>query len=150
MTPPASQWSVITGTSIVRMYLTAAIPTVLYRVSEADSSGILSLNFGVLGRITWVDKEGRDGILSLESGVTGVGLAPVDTSSKGQSLRQVAIVAGLGLGVPIVNRATITQTSINLHAWFEYEISRAIGGQGSPYGFIFGPSITFGNVGTYL
>lgn len=150
LTPPASQWAVVTGTSAARIYLTAAIPTVLYRVSTKDSSGILSLNFGVLGRLTWVDSEGHDGILSLEAGVTGVGLAPVDTSSNGQSLRQVASVAGLGLGVPIVNRAMITQTSINLHAWFEYEISRALGGQGSPFGFVFGPSITFGNVGTYL
>jgi hypothetical protein len=150
MTPPATQWSIVAGTSAARIYLTAAIPTVLYRVSTKASSGILSLNFGVLGRLTWVDSQGHDGILSLETGVTGVGLAPVDTSSSGQSLRQVASVAGLGLGVPIVNRALITQTSINLHAWFEYEISRALGGQGSPFGFIFGPSITFGNVGTYL
>ncbi|HVH45638.1 MAG TPA: hypothetical protein VM925_24960 [Labilithrix sp.] len=150
MTPPASQWAVVMGTSVARLYLTAAIPTVLYRISEKAYSGILSLNFGVLSRLTWVDSEGRDGILAVEAGVTGVGLAPVDTSASGQSLRQVATVAGLGLGVPIVNRATITQTSINLHAWFEYEISRALSGQGSPFGFIFGPSITFGNVGTYL
>lgn len=150
MTPPASQWSLVMGTSSARIYLTAAIPTVLYRVSEKNASGILSLNFGVLGRLTWVDSEGHDGILALETGVTGVGLAPVDTSPNGQSLRQVASVAGLSLGVPIVNRQQITQTSINLHAWFEYEISRAIGGEGSPFGFIFGPSITFGNVGTYL
>lgn len=150
LTPPASQWSIVTGTSAARLYLTAAIPTVLYRVSSKASSGILSLNFGVLSRLTWVDSEGHDGVLSLEAGVTGVGLAPVDTSNSGQSLRQVATVGGLGLGVPIVNRAAITQTSINLHAWFEYEISRALGGQGNPFGFVFGPSITFGNIGTYL
>jgi hypothetical protein len=150
MTPPASQWSLVMGTSVARMYLTAAIPTVLYRVSEKEASGILSLNFGVLGRLTWVDSEGHDGILALETGVTGVGLAPVDTSPSGASLRQVASVAGISLGVPIVNRQQITQTSVNLHAWFEYEISRAISGEGSPFGFVFGPSITFGNVGTYL
>lgn len=150
MTPAASQWSVVMGTSAARIYLTAAIPTVLYRVSRKDSSGILSLNFGVLGRLTWVDSEGHDGILALETGVTGVGLAPVDTSPTGQSLRQVATVAGLSIGVPIVNRMQVTQTSVNLHAWFEYEISRALGSEGSPFGFIFGPSITFGNVGTYL
>src|SRR5439155_3721331 len=121
----------------------AAIPTVLYRVSEKKYSGILSLNFGVLGRLTWVDSTGNDGILALEAGVTGVGLAPVDTSAEGQSLRQVATVTGLGIGVPIVNRALVTQASINLHAWFEYEISRTLGGEGSPFGFVFGPSITF-------
>ncbi|HVH40822.1 MAG TPA: hypothetical protein VM925_00720 [Labilithrix sp.] len=59
----------------------------------------------MLSRLTWVDREGSDGILALEAGVTGVGLAPVDTSASGQSLRQVAMMAGLGLGVPIVNRA---------------------------------------------
>jgi len=124
---------------------------VLYRVSDVAYSGILSLNFGVLGRLTWVDMEGRDGLLALEAGVLGVGLAPVDTSAKGQSLRQVATVVGLGLGMPIANRALTTQASINLHAWFEYEMGRAIGiSEGSPYGFIFGPSITFGNVGSYL
>jgi hypothetical protein len=150
LTPPAEQWALTMGTASARMYLTAAIPTVLYRVSEAKSSGILSLNFGVLGRLTWVDADGFDGILALEGGVLGVGLAPVDTSASGQSLSQVASVFGIGLGVPIVNRAAITQTSINLHAWFEYEISRTLGGVGSPFGFVFGPSITFGNVGTYL
>jgi hypothetical protein len=132
------------------MYLTAAIPTVLYRVSDKATSGILSLNFGVLGRLTWVDFEGHDGILALEAGVTGVGLAPIDTSPSNTSLRQVGTVVGLGIGVPIANRALVTQTSINLHAWFEYEFARALSGDGSPYGFVFGPSITFGNVGTYL
>ncbi len=150
LTPPAEQWALTMGTASARMYLTATIPTVLYRVSEKQSSGILSLNFGVLGRLTWVDSDGFDGILAIEGGVLGVGLAPVDTSASGQSLSQVASVIGLGLGVPIVNRAAITQTSVNLHAWLEYEISRAIGGTGSPFAFVFGPSITFGNVGTYL
>jgi hypothetical protein len=57
----------------------------------------------------------------------------------------------VGLGVPIANRSLASQTSINLHAWLEYEISRDLGGQpGNPFGFIFGPSITFGNVGTNL
>lgn len=151
LTPPASQWSLVMSQAIARMYLTATIPTVLYRVSNTENSGILSLNFGVLGRLTWVDIEGRDGILALEAGVIGVGLAPVDASTKAQNLRQVASVIGLGLGMPIANRALPTQASINLHAWFEYEISRAIGpSEGSPYAFVFGPSITFGNVGTYL
>jgi hypothetical protein len=148
LSPAARQWSLTMGTAIARLYLTAAIPTVLYRVSKKDSSGILSLNFGVIGRLTWVDSDGFDGILAIEGGVTGVGLAPIDTGSNNTSVPQVAAVVGLGLGVPLVNRAAITQTSINLHGWFEYEVSR--GSAGSPYGFLFGPSISFGNIGTYL
>jgi hypothetical protein len=53
--------------------------------------------------------------------------------------------------VPIANRGSIAETSINLHAWFEFEPSRAFGnGEGSPFGFVFGPSITIGNVGANL
>ena len=41
-----------------------------------------------------------------------------------------------------------TETSINLHAWAEYEVSRAVGGQpGNPVVFVFGPSISIGNIG---
>ena len=151
LVPPSAQWTVFTGTSVARLYMTAAIPTVLYRVADKAHSGVLALNFGVLGRLTWIDSEGNDGVLALETGITGVGLAPIDTSSQGQSLTAVALVAGVGLGVPIANRALVSQASINLHAWFEYEISRDLGDQGgSSIGFLFGPSITIGNIGTNL
>ncbi len=147
---PAEQWSVIMGTSRARLYATTAIPTGMYRVSDRDHSGILTLNFGVLGRLTWLDSEGEAGIVGLETGVMGVGLAN-DTSATGKSLTQVATVLGAGLGVPIANRAAATETSINLHAWFELEPARFFGGgSGSPAGFVFGPSITIGNLGTNL
>jgi hypothetical protein len=150
LTPPAAQWTVLTGTSIARLYLTAAIPTVLYRVADKASSGVLSLNFGVIGRLTWLDSQGNEGFLALEGGVTGVGLAPVVDAST-QNQRQVATVAGIGLGVPIANRALASQASINLHAWFSYEISRDLADQaGSAIGFLFGPSISIGNIGTNL
>jgi len=145
---PSLQWGIVFGTGHFRLYGTTAIPTGLYRVSDAGHSGILSLNLGVLMRATWLDSQGHEGFLGLEAGVMGEGLAN-DKDASGNSLTQVAIVTGVGLSVPIANRSLATETSINLHAWFEYEISRDLGGEpGSPFGFVFGPSISIGNVGT--
>jgi hypothetical protein len=147
---PSAQWAVVMGTARARLYATTAIPTGLYRVSDRDHSGILTLSFGALGRLTWLDADGDEGVLGLEAGIMGVGLAN-DTSPAGRSLTQVAAVTGLSLGVPIANRASPTETSINIHAWLEFEPSRALGnGSGSPLGFVFGPSITIGNVGVNL
>jgi hypothetical protein len=147
---PAEQWAVIMGASRARLYATTAIPTGMYRVADRDHSGILTLNFGVLGRLTWLDAEGQEGVLGLETGIMGVGLAN-DMSASGRSLTQVATVLGAGLGVPIANRGAPTETSINLHAWAELEPARFFGnGSGSPVGFVFGPSISIGNIGTNL
>lgn len=119
-------------------------------MSDRDHSGLLTLNFGVLARFTWLDALGREGILAAEGGVMAVGLAN-DVTSSGRSLTQVATVLGLGFSVPIANRALATETAINLHAWYEWEPSRALGGaSGSPSAFVFGPSISVGNVGADL
>ncbi len=144
---PSAQWSVVFGTGHARIYATTAIPTGLYRVSDADHSGILALNFGVVMRGTWLDDQGHEGFLGLEAGVMGVGLAN-DVSRSGHSLTQLATVAGIGLSVPIANRSLATETSINLHAWLEYEVSRTGDVPGNAIGFVFGPSISIGNVGT--
>jgi hypothetical protein len=147
---PSAQWSVITGRGHARIYATSAIPTGLYRVADRDHSGILTLNFGVLARATWLDSLGREGILCAEAGALTVGLAN-DTSATGKSLTQIATVAGLGLSVPIANRALAAETSVNLHAWLELEPSRAFGaGSGNAWAFVFGPSITVGNLGADL
>jgi hypothetical protein len=143
-------WSIIFGTGHFRLYGTTAIPTGLFRFSDTADSGILSLSLGVLMRATWLDSEGHEGFLGLEGGVMTEGL-PADTSPapNNRPLTAVATVTGLGLSVPIANRSLATETSINLHAWFEYEVSRAVSGQqGSPFGFVFGPSISIGNIGT--
>ncbi len=146
---PSIQWSVVFGTGHFRLYGTTAIPTGLYRVSDQAHSGILSLNFGVIMRATWLDTAGHEGFLGLEGGMVAEGLAN-DTSNTGRSLTQVATVTGVGLSVPIANRSLATETSINLHAWFEYEVSRALSGNetGNALGFVFGPSISIGNIGT--
>jgi hypothetical protein len=147
---PSAQFSMIFGTSHFRLYVTGAIPTGLYRVSDPAHSGILTLNFGAVMRATWLDSAGHEGFLGLEAGMLAEGLAN-DVSSSGHSLTQVATVTGVGLSVPIANRSLATETSINLHAWLEYEVSRDVGNEGgNPVGFVFGPSISIGNIGANL
>jgi hypothetical protein len=145
---PSAQWSIVFGTGNFRLYGTTAIPTGLYRVSDPAHSGILTLNFGVIMRATWLDSQGHEGFLGLEGGVLAEGLAN-DKENNGDAATQVATVAGIGLSVPIANRSLATETSINLHAWMEYEVSRGPAGElGNPLGFVFGPSISIGNIGT--
>ena len=66
---PALQWSAVLGTGHVRLYGTTAIPTGLYRFSDKAHSGVLSLNFGVISRLTWLDSEGHEGFLGAEGGI---------------------------------------------------------------------------------
>ena len=148
---PSIQWAIVFGTGHFRLYGTTAIPTGLYRFSDRADSGILTLSLGGLMRGTWLDSRGHEGFVALEVGMMLVGL-PNDQSTTGNtSLTQVSVVGGLALSVPIANRSLATETSINLHAWLEYEVSRGVAGQsGSPFGFVFGPSISIGNVGTNL
>ena len=94
------------------------------------------------------DKDGHDGLLGLEGGIMVIGLGG-DKSSTGQPLTQVGAVAGLGMSVPIANRSTATEAAINLHAWFESDISRG-GSEASRNAIIFGPSISIGNIGANL
>lgn len=147
---PSVQYAIVFGTANFRLYGTTAIPTGLFRFSDSADSGILPVNLGVVMRATWLDGEGHEGFLGLEGGVMVVGLPNATAAGKnGNALTQVATVTGVGLSVPIANRSLATETSINLHAWFEYEVSREISGAtGSPFGFVFGPSISIGNVGT--
>ena len=147
---PSVQWGILAGTGHARLYATTAIPTGLYRVSDREHSGILALNFGALARLTWLDQEGHAGFLGLEGGIMGVGLAN-DQSTEGKSLTQVAAVFGVGLSVPIANRGGATETSVNLHAWYEFEPARTTSDvPGNPSAFVFGPSISIGNIGTNL
>jgi hypothetical protein len=147
---PEVKWTAIMGTGRARLYATTAIPTGLYRFGDDEHSGVLSLNFGVISRLTWLSRDGHEGFLGLEAGIMAIGLAN-DTSTSGESLTQVGAVAGLGLSVPIANRSTPTQASINLHAWFEVDISHhGEGNEASRTSIIFGPSISIGNIGTNL
>lgn len=147
---PEVKWNAILGTGRARLYATSTIPTGLYRFGDAAHSGVLSLNFGIVSRLTWLSADGHEGFLGLEAGIMAIGLTN-DKSDTGRSLTQVGLVAGVGFSVPIANRSTSTQASINLHAWFETDISHnAAESQASRTSIIFGPSISIGNVGTNL
>jgi hypothetical protein len=146
---PEVKWAAVFGTGRARLYATTAIPTGLYRFGDAHHSGVLTLNFGILSRLTWLDADGHEGFLGLEAGIMAIGLANANGDT-GQSLAQVGAVCGLGISVPIANRAAATQASINLHGWFEERISSTGNDPGRRAAFIFGPSISIGNVGTNL
>jgi len=147
---PEVKWTAIMGTGRVRLYATTAIPTGLYRFGDDSHSGVLSLSFGVVSRLTWLSKDGHEGFLGLEAGIMAIGLTN-DKSTTGESLTQIGAVGGLGLSVPIANRSTPTQAAINLHAWYEVDISHKAGdSQASRTAIIFGPSISIGNIGTNL
>ena len=151
---PTVQWSVLFGTGHVRLYATTAIPTGLYRFGNATGSGVLSLSLAVITRLTWLDSEGHEGLLGLESGIMAFGF----TNSQAQALTEVGIVAGVGLSIPLAGAGSPTQASINLHAWVEQRISEPTTpvasmsmpnpSPASARAVIVGPSISFGNVGT--
>ena len=155
---PSSQWTIVTENADLRFYATAAIPASLYRFSSDPGdlgTGPLSLNFGVLSRLTWLDDSGHEGLIGLEGGVMGMGLAT-------DRERQLALVAGLGIAIPLGNPNQATQAAINIHAWLSYTIgSRSAPlldemGQFdrdvklNPWAFVFGPSITVGSIGVFL
>jgi len=153
---PSAQWTIIAENTRWRFYATASIPIQLFRFSNEQNgsgNGPLTLNLGVLTRFTWVTRDGTEGFLGLEGGVMGMGLAADNT-------RQLNIVSGLGMGVPLGNAGQPTQASINIHAWVAYRLGNeyapllrtdgTASGLSIPlnhWAFIFGPSVSFGNVG---
>jgi len=147
---PAAQWSAVLGAGRLRLYGTSTIPTGLYRfgtgTDSSGTSGVLSLNFGVISRLALLDKEGKEFPLAFETGVLVFGIAN-SFSPTGEQLRQVGVVAGVGFAVPIANRSQVSQASINVHAWFEANVMRDVE-PNTRFAFIFGPSISIGNVGT--
>ena len=159
---PSAKWTIIVENTRWRFYATVSVPVQLFRFSNDPNgagTGPLSLNLGVLTRFTWVTREGTEGILGLEGGVMGMGLAADNT-------RQLTMVGGLGIGVPLGNVGQPTQASINIHAWAAYRLGNEYAPSLTPSGaevlnasnqsipialghwsFVFGPSVTFGNVG---
>jgi hypothetical protein len=155
---PAAQWTVVTADARFRFYATAALPASLYRFSRDPQdlgTGVLTLDMGVVSRFTWLNADGREAPIGLEAGMMGMGLAS-------QKDRQLAAVAGLGISVPLGNINQPTQAAVNIHAWAAYTLGTRTGRltnelgqvtgtvQLNPWAFVFGPSITIGNVGTFL
>jgi hypothetical protein len=139
---------VVFGTSRLRLFATTSFPSGLFRVADHDHSGILTLNAGAIMRVVWLSKDGHESVIGAEGGLMWVGIA--SSADQQQVGGQVAAVLGVGIGIPIANEGRATQTSISLHGWFEFEFLRAFQHNGTPWGFVFGPALTIGDVGTNL
>lgn len=146
----SAQWSAIVDGSWLRLYATATIPAGLYRVNHP--SGQLTLNFGVLSRLTTLNRQGKEGLFGLEIGVMGLGLVPQQGNVNFPVT--LAIVSGLGFRVPLGQGA-----AIGIQAWVAREfrdgpiqVKDSVTGNykdepASAWSFVFGPTISFGNVG---
>jgi hypothetical protein len=152
---PSVQWPLAVEGGRLRLYATAAIPAGLYRINKP--TGQLTLNFGILSRIVWLDDRGKEGLLGAEVGLMGMGL--IQRAGAVEYPPTIGAVAGLGIRVPLGGGA-----AVGVHVWGAYEFrddflysvdkSSATCGPGdvcraaSHFAFIFGPSISIGNVGT--
>jgi hypothetical protein len=148
---PSAQWTAIIRGGLFRLYTTATIPAGLYRVTQP--SGQLTLNFGVVSRLALLNNEGQERLFGIELGLMGLGLIP--QAGDIQFPPTLAVVAGLGLRVPIGPGA-----AVGAQAWVAREFRdditrRSPSGENtvvpsSRWSFIFGPSISVGNVGFNL
>jgi hypothetical protein len=152
---PSAQWSAIVTGGLLRLYATGAVPAGLYRATAP--SGQLTLNFGVLSRLVLLNDEGKERLVGIEVGLMGLGLIP--QANNVHFPPTLALVGGLGLRVPIG-----TGAAIGVQAWiareFRGDITRdLVAGEdpatdlrvpASKWSFIFGPSISIGNVGFNL
>ncbi|TSC34497.1 hypothetical protein FOF48_00965 [Corallococcus sp. Z5C101001] len=150
---PSAQWTAIVRGGMFRLYTMATIPAGLYRATQP--SGQLAVNFGVLSRLALLNNEGQERLLGIELGLMGMGLVP--QSGDIQFPPTLAAVLGLGLRVPIGPGA-----AVGAQAWiareFRGDITRRTNGDpttdvvvpSSKWSFIFGPSISVGNVGFNL
>ncbi|QSQ12681.1 hypothetical protein [Myxococcus landrumensis] len=145
---PSAQWTAIVSGGRFRLYTTATIPAGLYRATEP--SGQLILNFGVVSRLALLNNEGQERLLGIEMGLMGMGLIP--QSGDIEFPPTLAVVMGLSLRVPIGPGA-----AVGAQAWvareFRDDITRRSDGSVVPssrWSFIFGPSISVGNVGFNL
>jgi hypothetical protein len=132
---------VVVGEGHLRFYATAAIGDPQRPLPHHGPERHLTLNLGALSRLTWLDNEGRAGLLGLEFGAVESGLAATPDFP-----RTLAVLGGLGVSVLIGNRGETSQASVNLHAWIADPTSPFA----SHWSCLFGPSITIGNVGTNL
>ena len=137
-------WTIVFGTDRFRLYATASIPSGLFRISKGGDCYGLPLNAGTLLRLAHLGKDGQEFPVVLETGLMWLGIADGAQHSFGEA----AVVAGLGISVPFANSGTSARAAVNLHAWFEWEVSHTVLREhGSPLGFVFGPSISIGDFG---
>ena len=150
--PPSAQWSATVEGGRARLYVSLSIPAGLYRINEPAAS--MTLNFGVLGRITWLDRQGKEGLLGLETGVLGASLIPQQYNNSLPFPPTLVTLLGLGLRVEVGQGA-----AIGVHLWGAYELrseytytpaNATLPRTATHWSVLFGPSISIGNVGTNL
>jgi hypothetical protein len=146
--PPSLQWSATVEGGRVRLYVSLNVPAGLYRINEPAAS--LTLNFGVLGRLTWLDRQGKEGLLGLETGVLGASLIPQQYNNSPAFPPTLVTLLGFGLRVEVGQGA-----AVGVHLWGAYEFRSqytfgADNHAASHWSLLFGPSISIGNVGTNL
>jgi hypothetical protein len=146
--PPSEQWTATVEGGRLRLYVSLNVPAGLYRINAPAAS--LTLNFGVLGRLTWLNREGKEGLLGLETGVLGASLIPQQYNNSPAFPPTLVTLLGVGLRVDIGQGA-----AVGVHLWGAYEFrSEYFYGddnrRASHWSLLFGPSISIGNVGTNL
>lgn len=160
---PAIQWSVQIEGGRLRLYATAAIPAGLYRLN--NPAGQLTLNFGVLSRVAYLDHDGRESLFGAELGLMGMGL--IQRPGSLEYPPTLGAIAGVGVRVPLGAGAAVGIHIWGVYEWrdeINYEIdprgravdcapaAAAMGGchRASRFALVFGPSISIGNVGKNL
>lgn len=153
--PPSTQWSAIVEGGRVRLFVSLNVPAGLYRINEPAAS--LTLNFGVIGRLTWLSSQGKEGLLGLETGVLGASLIPQQYNGNPAFPPTLLTLLGVGLRVEIGPSA-----AVGVHLWGAYEFRNEYRYSSDPanqaalqrtaghWSLLFGPSISIGNVGTNL
>ncbi len=139
--------TIIFGNSRLRLYGSATIPTGLYRLTSGPDGGVVAFSAGALLRLAPLDRDGKEFPIDLEAGLFGTNLAEPQPGPSAI----LSIVAGIGLNVPILNAAQPTQASVGLHAWVEYAptVQLTIAQHyAQQFAFIFGPSVSIGDIGT--
>ena len=149
---PSVQWVLAIEGGRLRLYATAAIPAGLYRMNKP--TGQLTLNFGILSRITWLDDHGKEGLFGAEIGLMGMGL--IQRPGAIEYPPTIGAVGGFGIRVPLGGGA-----AVGVHVWGAYEFrddfnyypdtrNMSVSRRAPKWAFIFGPSISIGNVGVNL
>lgn len=145
---PSQQWTATVEGGRVRLYVSLDVPAGLYRMNAPAAS--LTLNFGVLGRLTWLSRQGKEGLLGVETGVLGASLIPQQYNNSSPFPPSLVALLGLGLRVEVGAGA-----AVGVHLWGAYEFRSeyyygADNRRATHWSLLFGPSISIGNVGTNL
>jgi hypothetical protein len=131
-------YRILLSDSWFRISATTALPTGMFRFGSGDVEGTVPISAGALMRIVYLQPNGKEFPVGIESG-------PFGTNLSGQP--DFSLVAGVGISIPVLNPNTSLQASFNIHAWLEYAPTRSARDEGA-FAFLFGPSFTVGRIST--